>query len=108
MSNITYKWSIATLDRYTQDGYVYIAHWVLKASAPGVNSHGIPLYATAAGAETLERPDHLIPYDSLSEEMVLGWVKDKMGEKQVRAIESALADEISEIENPSRETGVPW
>jgi hypothetical protein len=60
------------------------------------------------GCVELERPDSFIPYESLSEGTVVGWVKDKLGSETVREIETNLAIQIDEQKNPKVESGTPW
>jgi hypothetical protein len=44
----------------------------------------------------------------LTEEIVIGWVKDKFGEEKVTEIETALQAQIDEKKQPSSATGLPW
>ena len=96
----TYTWSIADLNRKTEDGYVFNVHWRLDASN-GVYSEG------AYGSVGLERPDTLIPFDSLTPETVIQWVKDHYGEEKVTEVEEALAARIAEKERPTQANGLP-
>jgi hypothetical protein len=92
-------WDIANLEREVSDGYVYTAHWT-ASSTLGEFSAG------AYGSVGLERPDGtLIPFDQLSKEQVVGWVKDKL---DVPAIEAALASQIAEQQAPKQASGLPW
>jgi hypothetical protein len=107
-SPISYTWAIASLERHTSDGIVYTAHWTLSASA---DAEGSAPSASAYGSIGLEAPtegDPVIPYDELTEEIVIGWVKDKLGEEQVTSTEEALAAQIAEQLAPSKATGTPW
>ena len=63
----TFTWAIANLERETADGFVYTAHYTVNAE-DGTYSAG------AYGSIGLERPDTLIPFDDLTEEVVIGWV----------------------------------
>jgi hypothetical protein len=64
--------------------------------------------AGAYGSIGLERPDNLIPYEELTKEIVVGWVKERMGEEQVETTETALLAQIAEQKAPSKASGVPW
>jgi hypothetical protein len=46
-----------------------------------------------------------VAYESLTEETVLGWVKEQL---DVEAIESALADNIAAQKAPATLAGMPW
>jgi hypothetical protein len=97
----TFSWNIANLERETFDGYVFTAHYTIDAN-DGTYSAG------AYGSIGLERPETLIPYSNLTKELVVGWVKDKLGTEQVEAIEAALQAQLDEQHAPSRASGVPW
>ena len=97
----TTTWNIANLERETSDGYVFTAHYTIDAN-DGTYSAG------AYGSIALERPETLIPYSDLTKELVVGWVKDKLGTEQVDAIEAALQAQLDEQHAPSKAAGVPW
>lgn len=100
-NSIKISWGIVTLEREISDGYVFTAHWE-------ANANDGPYRSRAYGCVELERPDSLIPYESLSEDTVVGWVKDKLGSETVREIETNLAIQIDEQKNPKVESGTPW
>ena len=97
----TISWNIANLERETSDGYVFTAHYTVDAN-DGTYSAG------AYGSIGLERPESLIPYSNLTKELVVGWVKDKLGTEQVEAIEAALQSQLDEQNAPTKAAGVPW
>lgn len=97
----TITWSVDALDRETADGFVYTAHYRVDAADESYKSG-------AYGTESFERPDDLIPYADLTEEMVIGWVKEKFGDEKVQQIEDALQAQIDEQRAPTKATGVPW
>lgn len=98
----TFTWKISQLERETQDGYVFVAHYVIDANDGTYN-------AGAYGSIGLERPeDGLIPFDSLTEEIVIGWVQDKLGAEQVQSISDALQTQLDEKHAPTKAAGLPW
>jgi hypothetical protein len=97
----TFEWKIANLERETEDGFVFTAHYVINAS-DGVYTSG------AYGSLGFERPDNLIPFSELTEEIVVGWVKEKFGEEKVAEIEAALQAQLDEQRHPTKASGVPW
>jgi hypothetical protein len=97
----TISWNIANLERETSDGYVFTAHYTVDAN-DGTYSAG------AYGSIGLERPESLIPYSSLAKELIVDWVKDKLGTEQVEAIEAALQSQLDEQNAPTKAAGVPW
>jgi len=96
-----FTWHIANLERETADGFVMTAHYTINAE-DGTYSSG------AYGSLGFERPDKLIPFADLTEEMVIGWVKDAFGAEKVAEIEAALQNQIDEQRHPSKAAGVPW
>tara|TARA_Y100000289_G_scaffold52257_1_gene53713 strand:- start:15 stop:320 length:306 start_codon:yes stop_codon:yes gene_type:complete len=99
---ITKKWEINTLERELADGYVKKVIYRVK----GLD--GSEEKARATGEVELEKPKTLIPYNKLTEETVLGWIKAKLGTDEVTSIEKSLEDEIKLINTPVTETGKPW
>ena len=89
------------MERETADGFVFTVHYTVNAE-DGTYSAG------AYGSIGLERPDTLIPFDDLTEEIVVGWVKDKLGEEKVAEIETALQTQLDEKHAPTKAVGVPW
>ena len=97
----TFTWHVANLERETADGFVYNAHYTVNAE-DGTYSAG------AYGSIGLERPDTLIPFDDLTEGMVVGWVKEKLGAEKVTEVEDALQVQLDEKHAPTKAAGVPW
>ena len=98
----TITWNIAQLERETVDGYVYTAHYTVDAKDDTYS-------AGAYGSVGLERPeDELIPFADLTQEVVVGWVKEKLGEEAVANVENALQAQLDEQRNPTKAAGVPW
>lgn len=97
----TFTWKISQLEREVADGYVYTAHYVIDASDAS--------YSTGAyGSIGLERPENeLIPFDSLSEELVVSWVKEKLTPEKVTEIEAALQAQLDEKHAPTKIAGLP-
>jgi len=98
----TFTWGINTLERETDDGFVFTAHYTVSANDD--------VYASSAyGSIGFQRPENLIPYADLTEETVIGWVKEALGgDEKVTEIEAALQAQIDEQRAPSKAAGVPW
>ena len=102
MTDTIFNWAIANLERETDDGYVFTAHYTVNA-ADGTYTSG------AYGSLGFERPeDDMVPFADLTEEMVIGWVKDKFGPEKVAEIEAALQSQLDEQHHPSKASGMPW
>ena len=98
----TFTWAIANLERETDDGFVMSAHYTVNAN-DGTYSSG------AYGSVGFQRPDNLIPFADLTEELVVGWVKEALGgQEKVDEIEAALQAQLNEQHAPTKAAGVPW
>ena len=98
----TFTWAVSQLDRETADGYVFTAHYTVSASNDTYS-------AGAYGSVGLDRPDTLVPFASLTEEQVIGWVQDKLGgAEKVTEIQDALQVQLDEQAAPTKASGVPW
>ena len=96
----TATWRIANLEREA-DGFVFTAHYTVDAS-DGIHR------TSAYGSVGFERPISLIPYSSLTEDQVLGWVKQKLGDDAINSMEDALIAQLDEQRKPSKMAGIPW
>lgn len=105
----TATWSIANLERKLPDGdtppdgQVYTAHWTVNLEDQGES-------AGAYGSVGFGEPDpgNYTPFDQLTQDQVIGWVKSALGDEQVVSIEAALEAQIQEKLNPTHSAGVPW
>jgi len=102
MADTVFTWAIANLERETEDGFVFVAHYTINAN-DGTYSSG------AYGSIGFQRPDNLIPYADLTEETVINWTKEALGgDEKIAEIEAALQAQINEQRSPSKAAGVPW
>jgi len=97
----TNTWAIQQLDRETNDGFVFNAHYTVEASDETYT-------AGAYGSIGFERPETLTPYANLTEEVVVGWVKDALTAEKVTEVEAALQAQLDEQKNPTKAAGKPW
>jgi hypothetical protein len=96
-----FTWKVANLERETADGFVYTVHYTVDAN-DGTYSAG------AYGSQGLERPEVLVPFSELTEEICVDWVKESFGNEKVAEIELALQSQIDEQRTPTKQAGVPW
>jgi hypothetical protein len=98
-----FNWRVANLERETAEGVVFTVHYTISAE-DGTYSSG------AYGSLGLVPPDPetMIPFAQLTEEIVVGWVKEKLTEEKVEEIEAALQAQLDEQHAPSKASGVPW
>jgi len=98
----TFTWAVSQLDRETADGYVFTAHYT-------VNAANSTYSAGAYGSVSFDRPETLVAFSALTEELVISWIQDKLGgEAKVTEIQDALQKQLDEQEAPTKASGVPW
>ena len=94
-------WTISTLERELSDGGVVVAHW--RATLVD-GEHSASSYGTCGFTPDPSDPDW-VAYDSITEDMALGWC---WAELDKDAIEASLAAKIEADKNPTKGVGVPW
>jgi hypothetical protein len=96
---MNYQWNVVQMDRLTSDGFVVTVHYTVNAvdGEYTASTYGTVGYTQEEG--------NIIPFDSLTPEIVVGWVKDALGQETV---EAALAVQIEEQQNPVQLSGLPW
>ena len=98
----TFTWAISNLERETLDGFVFVAHYTVNAADDTYS-------AGAYGSIGFQRPDNLIPFADLTEDVVVGWVKEALGgDEKVAEIEAALQQQLDQQHAPTTAPGVPW
>ena len=96
---ITYDWNCKTVDVHPQEeeqtDVVYNVHWIVT----GVDGD---YSATNIGTQivSLSEGGAFIPFEDLTNEIIVGWTKDAMGADQVQAIEDSIASQIEDQKNP--------
>ena len=95
------NWTIANLERNTDDGGVVVAHWRCTAEDGEytASSYGTVGFTPDASA------DGFIAFDDLTEADVLGWVYAEVDQAET---EAALDTNIAEQKTPATTDGVPW
>ena len=97
-------WAISTMEHNVSDGGVIVAHWRVNEED---GDYTASAYGTQSFTYDASSPD-FIPYDDLTEAVVLQWVFDAMGADEVTRIQDSLTAKIEEQKNPTTEAGVPW
>ena len=94
-------WTISTLERELADGGVVVCHW--RATLVD-GEHSASSYGTCGFTPDPSDPS-FVAYDSITEDMALGWC---WAELDKDAIEASLAAKIEADKNPTQGVGVPW
>ena len=103
-------WTISTLERELADGGVVVAHWRATATETvGAGDDAVTYSASSYGTcgFTPDPSDpSFVAYDSITEDMALGWCWANGVDKD--ATEASLAAKIELDKNPTKGVGVPW
>lgn len=89
---------INNLERQAESGLVTVVHWTaVKEDGEDVAS----VYASMS----VEAGDEFVPFEQLTEEVVVEWVKAKL---DLESIEASLDAQIAAIKQPTVLSGLPW
>jgi hypothetical protein len=94
-----FTWSVVQMDRKSADGFVTTVHYNVSAVDGEFTAS---TYGTVGF--TQEEMDY-VPFEQLTQEQVIGWVQDSLGQDTV---EEALAAQIDAQKNPVSKSGLPW
>ena len=107
--SITYNWSISQLDCdpnvQGEADYVVCIHWRCDGT-DGTYSGSV--YNTQSFEVKPSNPN-FVPYASLTEAIVVGWLKDALTPEGVKATEDAIAQQIENQVHPKIiSPTLPW
>jgi hypothetical protein len=94
----TFNWQIVQMDRITSDGFVFTVHYNVGAI------EGI-YQSSTYGTTSYTPSETYMPYEDLTQEIVVGWVQATLGKD---AVEANLQSQIDALKAPVQESGVPW
>ena|SRR5210317_341369 len=106
----TFTWKVANLERNVADGKVYTVHYTVNALSDQVDpsSESGGFYSAGAYGSLGFDGEVTTPFADLTEEVVVGWVKEQFGAEKVAEIEAALQNQIDLKITPVSAAGVPW
>jgi len=105
-----YNWNCKTVDVHPTEGdetdVVYNVHWIVTGVSDELDLQGNPYQSTSIGTQTvpLDPESEFIPFEDLTNEIVVGWTKDAMGEELVTSIETGIQQAIDLEINPTSVT----
>ena len=93
-------WSISQMQRKADDGFV-VHVWYRVDDVDGS-------YSSVATGECdyTQTEDNFIPYEDLTQDVVVGWVKESLGAGNVTSLEEGLDARIAAEKTVAN--GVPW
>ena len=103
-------WQISQMERTLDDNGVIVCHWRANASETVGEGDDAVTYSASSYGTCGFTPDpsssDWVAYDSITEEVALGWCFANGVDKD--AIEASLAAKIELDKNPTQASGVPW
>ena len=105
----TKTWEIVNMERDLEDGYVKLVSYVVS-SKEGSNTY------TYGDVVFLPKPSTLAAYNTLTSEVVIGWVKARLNElnaentihRSVAEIEAIVDSGLAKTITPTTAKGTPW
>lgn len=100
---VTYDWNCKTVDVHPQEegqtDVVYNVHWNVTGieGEYSVTNIGTQVVSLSEGGA-------FIPFEDLTNEIVVEWTKGAMGEETVASIETSIANQIQDLINPTSVT----
>jgi hypothetical protein len=100
---IAYDWNCKTVDVHPQEegqtDVVYNVHWNVTGvegeySVTNIGTQIVPLSDSST----------FIPFEDLTNEIVVEWTKEAMGEETVASIETSIANQIQDLITPTSVT----
>jgi len=105
-----YNWNCKTVDVHPTEGsetdVVYNVHWIVTGVSDELDTEGNAYQSTSIGTQIvpLDPESEFIPFEDLTNEIVVGWTKDAMGAEQVTSIETGIQQAIDLEINPTSVT----
>ena len=106
MASFTKTWEINTLERDVADGYVTKIIYRVKGIDGSEEKHRETGEVRFVKPSSL--PSDFIAYEKLTSDIVIGWLKAKLGTDEVARIEKFIDDKITLINTPVTVVGKPW
>lgn len=105
---MTTTWQIAGLKRNPSTDLVIEVTYIMNFLHEGISDRKVGV-VTLTGDPT---DPAFIPYEELTEEIVINWVKDDLGAEAISGIEASflarLEAAVEKKNNPTFLTGTPW
>ena len=105
-----YNWNCKTVDVHpiedNETAVVYNVHWIVTGVSDELEPEGNAYQSTSIGTQTvpLDPESEFIPFEDLTNEIVVEWTKNAMGAEQVTSIEASIQQAIDLEINPTSVT----
>lgn len=95
----TFNWTIAQLERNSDNGFVVTVHWRYSLTEN-------PFFAeTYSVISFTQESDNFIPFDDITESNVIAWLEESL---DIKEIQESLQLQIESQKNPPVLYGLPW
>ena len=106
---VTYTWIIEQLDCYPEfegeKDVVFTVHWRYRATETTFSSEQ---YGSQA-LQPYTPGTPFTPYNELTEDQVIGWLTEALGDSYIAVMQEELAQDILRQENPTQVSPpLPW
>ena len=101
-------WSVVNLERELVDNFICTAHYTCTLEGSTSDADGESPIGYVYGSISFSRPDSLIPYNEIDEDLAILWVKQELGEEAVNSLEQSVIASLNEKLNPTSASGTPW
>lgn len=104
---MTTNWKIAGMKRIDTTGLVVEVTYIFNAQEDNVLDRKVGSM-TFSGSTS---DPNFVPFDELTEEIVLGWVYNKLGAEKTtieNKVIERIQQKITEIQNNPYKQGLPW
>lgn len=110
-------WKIYGLDADVVQGAITNAHWEVIAFQwvdveDGEDGERVMHKERFYGSELLSEADTesegFIPWESVTEEVAIDWVKESLGAEKVSDIEKEITEALQKQITPTEKTDLPW
>ena len=100
-------WTIPSMDRDIKQGdkadVVTTIHWrASNTDSDGNSGSSYGSISVTLGSQSF------IAYADIKESDAIQWAKDALGSDEVTAIETSIANQITEMKTPTTASGVSW
>lgn len=101
-------WKIANTKRKTASGLIIEVIYIMNFELEGESDRHVGI----AQFEGDPAAPGFVPFEQLTEGVVLGWVKAQLGDERIASItadaETRLQEKVEKKKNPETLSGLPW
>ena len=96
---------IKQIDRALPDGMVLSVHWTATKTE---NDYTASVYGSVVLPAKEPSDPTFVDYEDLTQEQVIEWVKEAIGEEKMASLEDNMATQIEAQKTPKTASGLPW